>query len=220
MKRAFALAAAWLCCAASPPEAQGWLVDGRPAPPEPEMAQSGDLAMRQMASDDPDGVEAAWAKDTPGADLPTTTETVRNKLIVTYLVFTGCHPATDGNCNVTVDFLIKDPKGRRYGAQNNAPVWIKPPPRPGILFLSDAALGLRVEKGERLGDYVVQATTTDHVSGTTVHTQETSGSAKRVDPLVRHGEAKRHGLRGVADSANPMTGGVIDRAGCRCQGAK
>ncbi len=161
----------WSTCLAADP--QGWLVDGKPAPPAPDMGQSGDLAVRQLASTDPDGVEREWAKDSPGVDLPTATETVRDKPIVIFLVFTGCHAAADGNCNVTADFLIKDPKGRRYGAQPNTPVWRRPPPNKGILQLSEAALGLRVEKGEPLGNYLVEAVTTDHVSGTTVHTQQT-----------------------------------------------
>jgi hypothetical protein len=173
MRPALALATAAGLYAVGPAQAQSWLVDGRPAPPSPDLGRSGDLAVHQIASTDPEGVETAWAKPTPGVDLPTAVKTVRNKPIVTFLIFTGCHATADGNCNVTADFKITDAKGDGNGDQANVPVWSKPPPGPGILYLSEAAIGLLVHKGEPLGDYVVRVTTTDHVAGTTVRTQQT-----------------------------------------------
>ncbi|WP_343892990.1 hypothetical protein [Sphingomonas oligophenolica] len=167
--------AAALLMAANAASAQ-LMQDGKPAAPSPRQAESGGFAVIQMASDNQDRFHAEWETSTPGANLTTTTETVRNAPIFTFLVFTGCKADAAGNCNVTADFHVIGPQDKgseEYSTAKDAPVWMKKPPAKNILFLSDASLGLRIEDKDPLGAYIVRAVVTDHVANITLKTEQT-----------------------------------------------
>jgi len=150
--------------------------DGKPAPPSPSQAESGGFAVIQLASDNQDRFHAEWETSTPGADLTTPTEMVRNAPIFTFLVFTGCKPDAAGNCNVTADFHVIGPKDKgpeEYSTAKDAPVWNRKAPAKNILFLSDASIGLTIEDKDPLGAYIVRAIVTDHIANITLKTEQT-----------------------------------------------
>jgi hypothetical protein len=132
---------------------------------------SGDLHVAQFATLDMDRLDREWGQPDKVAQLSTDSETVRNKPIFTFLAMYGCHPDTSGNCNVTAAFDVFDPDGKLYGHQRDTEAWKRPPIEGNIVIMA-SFLGLRVEPGEKLGNYLVRVTTTDHVTGSVVHTEE------------------------------------------------
>ena len=169
---AFALAAAAGAIAAPSAGQNSWSRDAIPAGGQPNMARSGDFAVWQIATVQPDQLMADWLKPTPGVAIPMATMTPRNRPIVTFIVFTGCRADAAGNCNVTVDFDTTDPAGKPYD-HTNAEVWVgHPPPVGKNLQLSSGGLGLAFEAKDPLGAYQVRATVTDHVSGLSLHTEQ------------------------------------------------
>ncbi len=151
----------------------GWLRDGSPLDKQPNTATSGDFAVMQIATTEPEKLMADWNEPTPGVSLVTTTQATRNQPIVTFIVFKGCRADAAGNCNVTVDYVTLGPDGKTYDNTKAAEVWVGHPPAPGLnLQLSASGYGLRIEDKDPLGTYRVSATITDHVAGATLHTEQ------------------------------------------------
>jgi len=151
-------------------------LNGKPAEPSPDRAESGGFAVIQLASDNTDRFHAEWDKPGPGANVTTSSETLRNAPIFTFLVFTGCRADAAGNCDVTADFHVigpNDKNAEEYSHAKDAPVWKGKPPPTGTFLLSSAELGLEIEDKDPLGAYVVRAVVTDHVANITVETEQT-----------------------------------------------
>lgn len=139
----------------------------------PEAAWSGDFGAIQIATTDPEDLFREWAKPTPGVNLTTMSQVRRNQPITTFIIFKGCRANPVGNCNVTVDFEVITPSGTLYAEHKGAEVWVdRPAPPPGVIQLSVAGMGLGIEDKDALGDYKVRATTTDHVAGLSVQTEQ------------------------------------------------
>jgi hypothetical protein len=160
--------------AAQPVDQQGSRMSGSAAPDRPNTASSGNFAVIQIATTDPDRLTTDWAKSTPGVQVHTSTQAPRNLPIVTFIIFKGCSADPAGNCNVTVDYDMVDPTGKSYDHTVAAPVWVGHPPAPNYnLQLSASGYGIRFEDKDPLGAYLVRATVTDHVAGITLHTEQT-----------------------------------------------
>jgi hypothetical protein len=165
---AFAVLAAFLV--AGP----GGLAEAREAwSKAPNAASSGDFAILQIATTDPEGLITDWSQVTPGVSLKTSTQARRNQRIETFIVFKGCRADAAGNCNVTVDYAVFDPAGKPY-AQLRGDVWVGYPPAPDLqLQLSASSLALMIEDQDPLGPYRVQAKVVDHVAGVTLGAEQT-----------------------------------------------
>jgi hypothetical protein len=151
---------------------EGWWKNGAPAS-GPNMAWQGHFGVMQISTTDADGLVSNWSKPTNGATLNVQSETVRKTPIYVFIVFKGCRPDPQGHCNVTVDFDTFDPSGKPYDTKKDAPVWVGRPPTPrGNLQLSEGALAVRIEDKDPIGAYRVVATTTDHVAGVTLRTEQ------------------------------------------------
>jgi hypothetical protein len=152
---------------------QDGLRNAAAAEKQPNGATSGDFSVLQIATTDPDRLTADWLKPTAAVSLTTTTQTVRNQPIVTFIVFKGCRPDASGNCNVTVDYETLAPDGKRYDITKGAEVWVGHPPAPNLnLQLSVAGYGLKFEPKDPPGPYRVRASITDHVSSITLNTEQ------------------------------------------------
>ena len=150
-----------------------WLRDGVAAPKAANMAQSRGFAAMQIATDKPDQLMANWGK--PGAvfDAGGTTKAVRNRPIVTFIVFRGCRADRLGHCNVVADFETTGPSGKLYDRSVGTKIWTGRPPPPGYdLELSEGGLGLRIENKDLLGSYRVRATVKDKIAGIVLHTEQ------------------------------------------------
>ncbi|MBV9996524.1 MAG: hypothetical protein JO127_15070 [Caulobacteraceae bacterium] len=143
-------------------------------PPEPTSAAAArGFAVVQIATNDPKRLIADWFKPKPGQQLATSTDMIASKPIVTFLIFKGCAPAADGNCNVTADYEVTDPNGNAYDQTEEAAIWVgRPPPTGDGLQLAASSYGFRLKPKDPLGVYRVRVTIVDHVSGLMLQTQQ------------------------------------------------
>jgi hypothetical protein len=138
------------------------------------MASSGGLAIVQIAVADPNGLVADWRKQTPGVQVHMTEATVRHKALYTFIIFKGCKADASGNCNLTADYEVIGPDGKLFSKQTDVSVWVaRPAPSEAALQLSTGALGLLIEDKDLLGAYLIKTTTTDHIAGVSLATEET-----------------------------------------------
>ena len=140
---------------------------------QPSVAKSGEFSVLQDATLKPDDLHANWLKQGPALAIEPSHEMHRHVQIVTFLIFFGCRADVSGNCNVTADFDVISPDGKLYAHQPDTEIWVgHPAPPPGHLQLSGAGLALTVEDQDPLGPYRIQVSTTDHVAGITLHTEQ------------------------------------------------
>ena len=172
----FVLIAA-ICLGTSPTAASAqdaWQRDRKAISGNPSMASSKEFAVYQTATLDCEGFAARWNRPTAGVEVVETSKVARNQPVFTFIIFTGCSPDQYGKCNVTADFRMFDPAGRSFGERIASPVWVGlPPPAKHSLPLSSEYLGMVVEDKDSLGSYRIIATVTDHVSGTSLTTEQT-----------------------------------------------
>lgn len=91
--------------------------------------------------------------------------------IANFINFRNCNPDHRGVCNVTTDWELIGPDGkRRLAARTKVRVGL-PALRPGTLGLSTESADFTFEAPDR-GRYVIRARTTDHVAGITLTTQD------------------------------------------------
>jgi hypothetical protein len=141
-------------------------------PKAPYAAQSGDFAVLQIMTDQPEKLIDDWQRASEGVHVVAISRTARHKPIYNFIAFQGCQANDAGECDVTVDYDVRDPAGKQW-AQHTGEVWVKrPAPGAGQLQLSLHALGLQMEAKDPLGVYLVRASITDHISGVTLATQQ------------------------------------------------
>lgn len=121
---------------------------------------SGEFGAMVVLTDDFEAFKAEWAK--PG--IPTIhsqDKVARGQLLVAVVVFSGCS-TRDGKCDVRVDYEVVRPDGSEYAAHSDLPAWPgKPAPPKGVVVLSEALLGIRIEPEDPGGTYRVKARVRD-----------------------------------------------------------
>lgn len=101
-----------------------------------------------------------WQKpETPNIKLAT--EVKRGDLLGAFVLFAGCKPDVEGNCNSEVDYAVYKPDGTLYAERKAQPLWKEQAPPGPIIQLSRAILGIRLEKQDPAGEYVVKAKVSD-----------------------------------------------------------
>jgi hypothetical protein len=140
-------------------------------PPALNIAEKDGFSVMQVAAPDTATFIAAW-KIGNGAKVATT-RTVADKPLFTFLIFRGCKPDADGKCDIAADYVITRPDGTTNEDNKGVVVWDKAAPSDSTKpMLGDGALGYGVDSEGPFGDYLVVATVTDRVAGTSVTTQQ------------------------------------------------
>jgi hypothetical protein len=88
------------------------------------------------------------------------------------ILFSGCRPSGNGNCDVAAELSITGPDGNAYGETFSGPVWQGPPGPQYSLQLGQSGMGFVLDPGDKLGVYTLRATVTDRVAGTIVAVQQ------------------------------------------------
>ncbi|MGN6817242.1 MAG: hypothetical protein ACTHJR_01065 [Sphingomonas sp.] len=142
------------------------------AEPELNIAEKDGFSVMQVAAPESQAFIAAW-KIGNGAKVAST-RTVADKPLFTFLIFRGCKADADGKCSITADFVITRPDGTVNDENKGVVVWDKAAPAdPKKPTIGDGALGYGVDADGPFGKYLVVATVTDKVAGTSVTTQQT-----------------------------------------------
>lgn len=101
--------------------------------------------------------------------MTTTSNVKRGEQVVGFLLFSGCKVNGSGNCDATVDWLLKKPDGSIYADHKGAELWQgKATPPTGNLQVAVSNLGLRVELTDPLGEYILVARAHDRVAGISI----------------------------------------------------
>ncbi|MGE3690369.1 MAG: hypothetical protein AB7F98_03195 [Novosphingobium sp.] len=137
-------------------------------PPGISQSSAGPFKVIEVATTDPARFQAAWKERKEDVTLPVNGTVRRNQPINVYLIFAGCKPAANGNCNVVTDFEFFDPAGGVYSKHPAIPQWQGPPAPDGQIVMGATGVGLTVEPGEKLGVYRIRTFTTDKVANVTV----------------------------------------------------
>jgi hypothetical protein len=142
------------------------------APKQPNAAALGDFAVAQAATDNAAHFVADWNAPTRGANLHVTHRIARNRPLATFITYRGCRTDPAGHCNVTATFELIEPSGK-IDPVPEMPVSVnESAPAPGMIYLSQASMGLTFNDADPLGVYTIRAAVTDHVAGVTLHTQQ------------------------------------------------
>jgi hypothetical protein len=101
-----------------------------------------------------------WKKpETPHINPATAAK--RGEILGAFVLFAGCKPDAQGNCNSEVDYSVYKPDGSLYAERKAQTLWKEPPPPGTNIQLSNAILGIRIEEKDPAGEYVVKARVSD-----------------------------------------------------------
>lgn len=134
-------------------------------------AVAGSLGVMQLLVDDIEKAFEAWDQPTAGVSLDTTSHTVLNDPIFSIVIFSGCASDDKGNCNLSADIKVLAPSGVIYSESEETNIWVNlPAPDEGVLQMGIDTLGLAIERGEELGEYVIESTVRDNIAKTKTFT--------------------------------------------------
>lgn len=133
---------------------------------------NGVFATTIIVTNDIEGFWKAWEGPTP-PHITTTDVITRSRPAFATMVFTGCKPASDGNCRVTASFSIVAPDGSNYGRQGPMPAWSGPPGPGRSMLVVEGYLGFELEPEDKLGSYIIKGELKDEVAGTSLTVQKT-----------------------------------------------
>lgn len=143
--------------------------DGTEPLEKPWAKADGDFGTLLILTDKPDQLSADWEKPTDGVRIHETQTATRGGTIATVVVFTGCAPDADGNCQATVQYTVYGPDGKPYGEPIEAELWVdKPPPAKGHIQLAVGGMFIGIEPQDPLGVYRVKAKVVDKVAKKTL----------------------------------------------------
>ena len=91
----------------------------------------------------------------------------RERFLTAIVVFAGCASNAEGNCDATVDYVAYNPEGDIYGdALTGVELWQdKPAVESGFYELSVEYMGLVIDSDDPAGQYRLEATLHDRISG-------------------------------------------------------
>ncbi|MGH9749069.1 MAG: hypothetical protein ACRD6R_03995 [Candidatus Polarisedimenticolia bacterium] len=121
-----------------------------------------------LLTDNPEEFLEQWNRPAaPGykPQLRTTTATRRGGNVAAIIMFRGCKPDANGNCDAEVDFRLLRPDKTLYGEQKQAELWKGKPAPPGdYLQVGLGIFGIRVEPDDPFGTYTFEATVRDRLA--------------------------------------------------------
>lgn len=110
--------------------------------------------------ENPRGFVEEWQKpETP--NIKPATDLKRGEIYGAFVLFAGCKPDAQSNCNAEVDYAVYKPDGSLYAEQKAQPLWKEQAPPAPIIQLSSAILAIRLEPEDPAGEYVVKAKVSD-----------------------------------------------------------
>jgi hypothetical protein len=110
-----------------------------------------------------------WAAPSESVYIDPLDEVTINHPISSFIIFGGCQPDSEGNCNVTMQFTVTQPDRKIYTKTPLMEVWQGKPAPPGrSLEASVQYLKIIVEPDEQRGAYLVMVTVIDQNAGASI----------------------------------------------------
>lgn len=168
---ACAVVAAWIglgWISSSGARAQWVDEDGQPLAEESWRKSAGDFRGMLLISPDPGGFLNEWAKPPSRENPPnlvTTSTAPRGDATGAFVLFQGCRPNPDGNCDASVDFEVLSPDGSVYASLDDAELWRdKPEVAVPVIQLGVDYMVTLIDPEDPLGRYTVRARLCDQVA--------------------------------------------------------
>jgi hypothetical protein len=144
----------------------GWREGGKPVPDTPWRKSADDFGAMLMLTDDPEGFFEQWNRP-PSPDykpqISKVEETRRGANVASLVLFIGCKPDDEGNCDVDADYRILRPDGSVYGERKGAEVWRgRTAPPAEFLQVGADVFGMNVDPDDPFGTYVFEAKVRDN----------------------------------------------------------
>jgi hypothetical protein len=137
-----------------------WKKGDEPVADTPDRKVVNGFGGQLLIVEDPKAFMAEWQKpETPNLNPATTVK--RGVLLGAFVLFAGCKPDAQGNCNSEVDYAVYKPDGSLYAERKAQPLWKEAPPPGTNIQLSKAILGIRMEEKDPAGGYIVKAKVSD-----------------------------------------------------------
>ena len=93
----------------------------------------------------------------------------RGEPVAALVLLSACASDKTGNCDVRMDIVVLDPKGKTYGESKDEEVWTgKPAPSATATELGVGYMVIRIEPNDPPGRYKVKAHIMDRVDGTSI----------------------------------------------------
>lgn len=152
-----------------------WRQGGKDVPDTEWRKTDGDFGAMFLVTDDPKGFFERWNRP-PSPDykpeLTTASSAKRGDTVAGMVLFTGCAPDPDGNCDSEVDFKVLYPDGSTYADLKGAELW-KGKPAPSSLQVSVGNLGLEIEDDDPFGVYRLEAVVRDNIADRKITLRQT-----------------------------------------------
>ena len=145
----------------------GWQQDGKPIPDSDNIKSKNGFGAQLWIINDESFFDAWNKPETPR--VPITKTAIRNKPVVIIIFFINPGLDQESKANVVADITIKSPDGKVYGNFNDIEIWqrIYSAPRNAIQ-LAIGNLDVKIEEGEQLGIYKVEAKIKDKIKNITL----------------------------------------------------
>ena len=142
-------------------------------PRDTRVGRNGSLLITEFAVQDFEEFKRDWMPYRKGAELKLTSRLIVGKPTSINLTIAGCQHDAAGNCQVSVRWIVTDPDGEIYGGMDGKtarPAFAEALPTSNALAFVAPAITIRIDPGEKIGVYKVQALTTDEVAHKSVTT--------------------------------------------------
>ncbi|MFQ5671369.1 MAG: hypothetical protein ACE5HD_12790 [Acidobacteriota bacterium] len=162
-------------CAASIVRGE-WREHGEAVPDTAWRKSSGAFGALLLLTDEPETYGEDWKQPSSlvrTSKIESLAEAKRGDTIVAVVLFRGCAPNTEGDCDAEVGYRILKPDGGLYGGREAAELWKRPAPEEGFLYRGAGRLGLRIEAEDPLGRYRLEAIVRDRVAKVTLRLTRT-----------------------------------------------
>jgi hypothetical protein len=145
----------------------GWINRSGEALPDTDSSKAvGDFGAQLVFVADEHELQNRWGTPSETVEVKTISKVETNGFVNAFIVFGGCKPDTNGNCNVAVRFRVLQPDGKVYAESPAMEVWQGKPAPPGkSLELSVGYLKIQIEPHDQLGKYTIEAQVKDETSG-------------------------------------------------------
>lgn len=177
----------------------GWInKQGASLPDSEDRKAIGDFGAQLVFVTDEQALFKTWATPSETVSLNTVESVTINQPISAFVIFSGCKPTANGQCNVSMRFRVIQPDGKVYSETPAMEVWQnKPAPRARALELSVQYLKVVVEPHEQRGRYTIQAQVRDDNTGSVLSLQKAFSAVDAQSP-ERHNPAVQGTLRDEA----------------------
>ncbi|MDD4871906.1 MAG: hypothetical protein PHR77_15215 [Kiritimatiellae bacterium] len=150
-----------------PSKEDGWLKNGKSIPDSNNIKSKNGFGVQMWIINDKSFFDNWNKPETP--KVPITQTAIRNKPV--FIIFVFINPGVDkeSKANVTADVTIKSPDGKIYGDFKDIEILqqIYKVPQNSIQ-LAVGNLGVKIEDGEQLGTYKVNAKIKDKIKNVTL----------------------------------------------------